>query len=566
MTARNEPPAGTSNRSDGRLATSAAVLAVTVIAGAVMVRYGSLARIEYDGWWHVFVARAWGWSAFWREVYAVAHPPLYFLILKAASAVFGTSQLAYRTVSIASGMVSVALVGLIAVRVFSHRVLAVVTALAFGVSTAAVVVSNQIRSYTLAVVFLLLCVYCLLDLVDPATKNLRMRALFSLSLTLGILSHFSILFMLPVFASIPFLIVLIYPDLRASYLKHWKRYFGGHFLMLLLPAAVAVEEYVFHIRKISGSAQFHHLRAFFYDGSEGLVSFTLRNLLNEVRLFFPTEILGSSSNARIISAMIVMIVIVGVVAMLRARGAVRATTIPLVATVLLGVLWAVAVLGRYPFGGTVRHQFLLYPVAVLTFFLFVDRCLEFIHDVRRKKAAIVVFVCFVFAAVAFEWKQHSTPVRSLGLAAHDLFVETYPEARNIFVDQFSLFHLFTHRQEARWVFDSEFSGKRTDRIEVTGDGGGFTVYRNRRWQAHLNDASFYASLRRTMREAGLDRMTVFHMERVRRGEGLSPDQKREGNPRVLERRAEANGLRLVSSVRGRRCVFAEFELVKAPRE
>ena len=61
------------------------ILALIALAAAVpRIWLGASQFVEYDGYWHVFIAQQDNWKNFWADIYANAHPPLYFLLLKAA--------------------------------------------------------------------------------------------------------------------------------------------------------------------------------------------------------------------------------------------------------------------------------------------------------------------------------------------------------------------------------------------------------------------------------------------------------------------------------------------------
>ena len=89
---------------------------LVLIAALAAVAYGCVAvnrGIEYDGFWHVFMASQDRFRMFLREILGDAHPPLFYALLRVALA-FGRSRLAYRAVSLASGLASIFLVGRIA--------------------------------------------------------------------------------------------------------------------------------------------------------------------------------------------------------------------------------------------------------------------------------------------------------------------------------------------------------------------------------------------------------------------------------------------------------------------
>src|SRR3984957_6412525 len=92
-------------------------LVFTALAAAVpRLLLGASQYIEYDGYWHVFIAQQDNWHNFWEDIEANTHPPLYFLLLKAVMHL-GRSPLIYRSISLVTGIISVFTVGWIARKV-----------------------------------------------------------------------------------------------------------------------------------------------------------------------------------------------------------------------------------------------------------------------------------------------------------------------------------------------------------------------------------------------------------------------------------------------------------------
>jgi 4-amino-4-deoxy-L-arabinose transferase-like glycosyltransferase len=98
------------------------ILILIALAAAIpRLLLGASQSIEYDGYWDIFVARQDDWGRFWAEAFALAHPPLYFLLLKPFLH-FGHSPLVYRSLSILAGVASVFQVGWIARKVTGSNI------------------------------------------------------------------------------------------------------------------------------------------------------------------------------------------------------------------------------------------------------------------------------------------------------------------------------------------------------------------------------------------------------------------------------------------------------------
>src|SRR4051794_31379117 len=115
---------------------TALLLFVCLLAAIPMFYFGYTYYIEYDGYWHVFLAEL-DWRSMLFESKATAHPPLFFFLLKAFTN-FGSSRLVYRLPSILSGIGATFLIGRIAYKVTGSTALAVLTGFIFGLSQSAV--------------------------------------------------------------------------------------------------------------------------------------------------------------------------------------------------------------------------------------------------------------------------------------------------------------------------------------------------------------------------------------------------------------------------------------------
>ena len=139
-----------------------------------MFFFGATYYIDYDGYWHVFIARL-DWRNMLVDSKATAHPPLFFLLLKAVTK-FGASRLVYRLISILSGIGATFLIGQIAHKVTGSTALASLTAFIFGLSQSTLAVACEVRSYMLCSFFVLVSFYLYLVSVAKRLKWAYSRA------------------------------------------------------------------------------------------------------------------------------------------------------------------------------------------------------------------------------------------------------------------------------------------------------------------------------------------------------------------------------------------------------
>src|SRR5262249_21790624 len=119
---------------------------IAIAAAAPRLLLGSAQFIGYDGFWHVFIAQQDRWPAFWADIYANAHPPLFFLLLKPVLHL-GHSLLVYRSISLMAWIASVFPFGWIAHRVLSSDVRAWQSTLVYGLAMPGIIMSCEVRSY-----------------------------------------------------------------------------------------------------------------------------------------------------------------------------------------------------------------------------------------------------------------------------------------------------------------------------------------------------------------------------------------------------------------------------------
>ncbi|RLE26636.1 MAG: hypothetical protein DRJ65_05080 [Acidobacteria bacterium] len=533
---------------------------ISIAAGVLMLYFGSIARIEYDGWWHVFIARTSDWSMFWREVYANAHPFLFFVFLKFGSFCLGFSRLAYRSVSILSGVFSVFLIGLIVQKICRERMTPILAAMVFATSTTTVIIANEVRSYMLAGVFFLFSLYFFLDVIEPGSNRLRSRFFCGAGLVLGVVSHYSLMFIIPVFAVVPLVLMVGDADYRAKTLRGWKGSLTTYLIMLGVPAAVAIEEYYFHIRKLGGSAKYVYLSRFYYESGEGLWAYVWRVLVDEINLFVPINLLRTPEVIQVFAVVVLVVGLAVLFRFLRKEGDARAAVVPIVTVVLVCVLLVVSIQGRYPFGGPLRHQYLVYLVALVSFFLFYDRCLIRLSSRPGRVVVQGLFLAVLIFSTGYQWLTLKIPRDELGIQAHQMFKDEFPDSSCVYLDQYSLIHFFTNEHRATWNFEKTTEDNRIDQIRVQKGDREFVILRDRRWQAHPDRAKVYRDLRSAMEEFGHDQVDIYHRDRVPRGSALRPRQRRESDPLRLEELGKQFGFTLTKVVRPRRGVFVRFEL------
>jgi hypothetical protein len=487
--------------------TTLFLLLVCILAAIPMVYFGVTYYIEYDGYWHVFIAKQ-TWSNLLTEYQATAHPPLFFFLLRGAIAI-GNSRLIYRLVSILSGLGAIFVIGQIARDVTGSTLAAVLTAFVFGLSESAILISLEVRSYMLCAFFVLLAFKSYLKIVsvEPSQSSDRAARIgFCASLCLAILSHYSAFFFLMACLTAPLCLALVNSEYRARLFAFLRARWLANFLTVFPIFGIGLALYWFQGRAFA--TPLAYLSRFYFDpaGSESRIQFLLRNLQNTFDLFSPV---------RFEPALIPLCVFAAIaVYFARSRAVARDILENLTTAVfllMLGAFMLASLRGRYPFGGGLRHQFLLFPFLALSAVALLDRLAALIR-VRHARAAVLALA---FLAAAVNAKAAYTRFQNIrnDHATRDVavFRNVFPHPRVVLLDQFSVVNFFTQYYD--WKWRTVAKNGPLYQYAVSKNGQEFTVMRyNSIWNFDFTEALVYSNIRQAMATAPSDSITVFCMD------------------------------------------------------
>jgi hypothetical protein len=162
---------------------------VIVLLGAALRLHGIAREGAWaDELWTLLITDpALGFGEFWRQVLADAHPPLYYLLMRAWSAVFGQSDLAARLPSAITGILTVAFAGAAPLPKSGRLILMALLAASPG----AIHFAQEARSYSLLLLLATIATGLCLRLVSqPSDEHQSRRAFVALTIT-GMLAAYT---------------------------------------------------------------------------------------------------------------------------------------------------------------------------------------------------------------------------------------------------------------------------------------------------------------------------------------------------------------------------------------
>ena len=165
-------------------------IAVLVLGLAVFVTITLInaprASIWFDEAFSTYIAQ----FSFWdiaRYTASDVHPPFYYWLLKIWASIFGTTDLAYRSLSIVFGAAVIGTTFFLTRKLFGRKV-GVVTLLFLIVSPMLIRYSDEARMYTLAALIVISATYVMIKAQE--TKSRKLWILYGVLISLGMWTHY----------------------------------------------------------------------------------------------------------------------------------------------------------------------------------------------------------------------------------------------------------------------------------------------------------------------------------------------------------------------------------------
>ncbi|MDQ1469174.1 MAG: Dolichyl-phosphate-mannose-protein mannosyltransferase, partial [Bryobacterales bacterium] len=483
---------------------------IALVAAVPRLSLGASQYIEYDGYWHVFIAQQDNWAGFWAEINSNAHPPLYFLLLRIALR-FGHSLLVYRSISLLTGIASVVLVGWIARKVTGSNVRACQSTLAYGLALPGIIVSCEVRSYMLSVFFILLSFLCLLDILGSGNTQgeARLRTGFAAGAILACLSHYFAFFYSGA------AIILLLGRFAVRKYKGEPASWRAEAATILPVAASIFALYQLHAGRL---AQIQgHLLPYYYNpqGHESVAVFLLRNWKNFLNLFSPYQIPSDSvAFGVLILALFSGLLVAALLRRAHDAAALRASWTILITGAMLAEFALGALAGKYPFGGDLRQQYLLFPFLVLSVTIFVETIVGklsgFVPVYGRLLLNALVIVAIVWVSVV-RFEQYPKVGGNVAADRIAVFDQLEPAPTAVYLDQFNLITFFIYHHTWDWSF-----------LQLRQPIPGVDVYRLQRgpkqmlvfrdktqWNLEPDDSAVYNKLAECLRAEKIGNLSVF---------------------------------------------------------
>jgi len=521
-----------------------ATLLVAIALGGLIPRLvlGISYDIGYDNAWHIFIATQDRWELLLSEWRKVAHPPLYYLLLRYVARL-GPANLIYRALSIIPGVATIYVIGKVADKLYERRSVALLAAGAYALSLSIIGLDIDVRAYPLALLFMVSGLYCFAGLVEscfgPGTARLAIA--FGVLTSLAICSEYYAVFFLA--ACIGTLVALFFrlPEMRRPALNFCRRHPYAVGLAIGLPICMCVWLYSNHVqyqRRAENSVM-----QFYWSKGTSMLWFVSENLRSDLNYCSPIE-LSTAVAISLVCILLVAIVWRFVLLPATAGKSIVVFSILLILLLIISELIVLSLIRRYPFGGYARQQSILFPFFILTAFLLLDRVVGYLPAGWPRIGLSIAAVLAIAASFSSQWRKLPGGSQKIAAREYNAFRQKLPRQNVVYLDQFSLIPYYIHTRRWKWRFERHFrEPDRLDEYETTSPSGEqVRVIRNTdRWNFDLLTPDFYVTLFRSLRDAHLDGANLFFLKQ---GPEVMDSATLRANERRIRELASNAGLRV----------------------
>ncbi len=530
------------------------LLVITLLGAAIRIYVGAKNFLSFDEWQHLFMASSPRWADLSFELRTNAHPPLFFLLL-GAMLKLGIPAF-YRFISIASGVGSIVVVGLIARRLLESIWMQLLCAAAFALSFDAITTSVEIRSYQLTVFLVLLAFLAWLAMLEPAPGRsvVRPAIAFALCCSLAVTSHYSAVFFLGAALTVLLFTLRDRSIPRASILAISAAF--------AVPLGIFAVEYFVHasVQIIQGYLYPYYLGR---TPNESSVAFAAKNSLNFFNLFSP---FGLHSEL----ALFLLVLPLGAAATfisfsrLRTRPdtGLKSRAVILVPIVIVAEMFVSSLIGEYPFGGMLRHQYIAGPFLLIAAFVVLDALISQLSPIRRVAMPALLMLVSV-GNLIYTWP--SLILLPGFVILNREFTEwksAFPNLKAVYLDHWSVIGYFMHTSEGQRSFVRRIRDKAViDEFHISGGtaNGMEIFYDKSRILADPLEPTVYRSLAACLRKSGVKELGLFYFNPSEKKFDLTPDQLRD----TITELADDQGMNTSDVYIGPTYLFVAFSLQAA---
>ena len=370
------------------------ILLVTMMASTgMLVRWGMNPIVGFDEGWHAAIAYLQPlWIAL-QTASADTHPFLYYLLLRPLF-LFDAHPFALRLLSIIPALLTLpllfALLRRLRIDVGITLITIVVLALSFSFNQMGVMV----RSYALTTFLLLGGVWFWLDmLADGPGRPSRRAAVSSLALfTAAFWCLYAAAFVTTAIIASTLAVMALSPRVRRQTWQNWRQYsHWPEWLLFFVLHALGVGWFLFgRIHERAVDLPPGHVVQWLAPSGAGAIDYLVTGLRQEIALFTP--LMDMPVGLQNLVLVLLPILIIGLNLAYRRRGNAALALLSLMPLLLTLILALLGLLRAFPFGGELRHQYVLFPFLLLLLPLTLNLLWPHLQGIRAKYITALLII------------------------------------------------------------------------------------------------------------------------------------------------------------------------------
>jgi len=376
--------------------TCSVLLFATVYATALQFYWGMAPYYGYDELWHTAIASISPPSLSLLLISADVHPPLHYLLLRLLTHALGAEPIIPRLASIIPTLLTLPLWFLLQRKLRIGTAAALTTTVILAISFSFHDIGIQVRSYSLATLLLLGALWFWTDLLPtPPGSHRKPPSRWSavLSLALFTAAFWTIYVAVFVTASVmasTLLATAFDPRQRRALLDNWRwhsawpEWLAFVFFHLL---AIAWMWWGRHQHGTGGLT--NHINGFLRAPEQPIPTYLLDGLRQQLALFTP--LFDIATRWQNIGLELVTAVVAWLGISSSRRGNSAAAMLAYSALLFTALLATGGIFRVYPFGGEMRHQYLLFPLLLLVLALLINALWRRLGN-RPARALLIIIV------------------------------------------------------------------------------------------------------------------------------------------------------------------------------
>ena len=275
-----------------------------------------------------------------------------------------------------------------------------------------------------------------------------------------------------------------------------------------MPGAVV---YLYEAHAGINANVYGHLLPFYFDPAshESIAQFLARNFRSLIDFFSPYELSGNTAAVAIfaVAAIAAAALLAGFLRARDAKSLGAAWTI-LITAGMLAEIAIMGVAGKYPFGGDLRQQFLLFPFFVLCAAILADQLTAFLPGKARSTLIALAALLIVFVS-AQQFERYPKTSENVMSTEMSIFNRVDPSPAGVYLDQYNLITFFAYHHDWNWVSLKPQPIPGIDIYRISKGAQHMLVFRDKNeWNAKPTDPAFYDKLAQCLREGKIDEVSI----------------------------------------------------------